>query len=426
MRRIFIPSWLPRFLRRQQLYIAIAVAVYAVFWAVGPEKANAIATLIYSLCLCNMGALLWESLARYTCGRGAAISWAGYIVLLFAATPVMVAIATVPVYWLVAPPQSAFWPYLATGWKFPSVATVIFGIVFHIYHTTKSHLERSNRELQRTVELEAAQRELQDQELARAREIQMTLLPKEIPQVAGFEIAGVWEPARTVGGDYFDVIRLSESKLGICIADVVGKSVSAALLMANVQATVRAFASESASPSWLCSRVNAVLCNNIAAGKFVTLFYGVLDAPRRTFEYANAGHLRPILISSRESLRQLDDNGALLGVFPAWRYEDSVVQLAPGDRLLLFTDGITEAMSAENEEFGERRLAELARHLVKERPGELKARIVADVKTFCNSQLQDDATLVVIGALGAQTEPAKVEAEPRLAGSVHPFSPFDR
>ena len=110
-----------------------------------------------------------------------------------------------------------------TSWKFPSIATVTFGIAFQIYTVTKCHLERRNRELEQTVESSVAQRELQEEELNRAREIQLALLPKEIPQIEGFEIAGIWEPARIVGGDYFDVIKLSEQRLGICIADVVGK-----------------------------------------------------------------------------------------------------------------------------------------------------------------------------------------------------------
>ena len=109
--------------------------------------------------------------------------------------------------------------------------------------------------------LTPAKRATEETELQRAREIQQQLLPKEIPQIAGFEIAGAWEPARIVGGDYFDVIKLSESTLAVCIADVVGKSVSAALLMANVQATVRAFASKSATPSWLCSR--SIPCSTV-------------------------------------------------------------------------------------------------------------------------------------------------------------------
>ena len=188
----------------------------------------------------------------------------------FALTPVMVAITSVIVYWLDTAPVN-YWTYLETGWKFPVVATLIFAVVSQIYHRTKHRLERRNRELQQAVWVEIAQRELQVQELERAREIQQSLLPKQIPQITGFEITGAGEQPRVVGGDYFDVIRLIESKIAICIADVVGKSVSAALLMANVQATVRAFATDSSSPSWLCSRVNAVLCNNIASRKFVTV-----------------------------------------------------------------------------------------------------------------------------------------------------------
>ena len=139
--------------------------------------------------------------------------------------------------------------------------------------------------MKHAVELEIAERELHGQELQQAREIQQSLLPKGIPQVSGFEIEGAWEPASVVGGDYYDVIKLSETKLGICIADVVGKSVSAALLMANVQASVRAFATDSTAPSALCSRVNSVLCANIATGKFVTLFYAVLDAASGNLHY---------------------------------------------------------------------------------------------------------------------------------------------
>lgn len=273
---------------------------------------------------------------------------------------------------------------------------MIFGIVAQIYYATKSRLERSNRELQQTVNLEITQRELQEQELERALEIQQALMPKQIPQIPGFDIAGAWEPARVVGGDYFDVIRLSDSRLGICIADVAGKSVSAALLMANVQATVRAFASDAASPSWLCSRVNSVLCNNIASGKFVTLFYGVLDAKRRILHYTSAGHLRPILLTSSHAVRQLENGGALLGVFPEWKYEDSAAQLAPGDRLLLFTDGITEAARPDGEEFGEQRLIDAATSLAQRSSAELKDQLLSQVKNFCDSQLADDATLIVI------------------------------
>lgn len=401
MRSVIHWPALVRFLRRQQLYIAIAVAVYATFWAIEPQRSNAIVTLIYSLCLCNLTVLMQDRLSFLYSNRRGSLYWLVYLTLLFALTPVMVAIATEFVFWFVKSPGT-FRHYLETSWRFPLVATLIFGTATQIYERTKQHLERRNRELQQAVQVEIAQRELQEQELERAREIQQSLLPKQIPQISGFEITGLWEPARIVGGDYFDVMRLSDSKLAVCIADVVGKSVSAALLMASVQATVRAFASETAAPSWLCSRVNAVLCNNIASGKFVTMFYGVLDGERRILNYINAGHLRPILVCSSGRVHQLENSGAVLGVFPEWKYEDSVVELSPGDRLLLFTDGITEAATDGGEEFGEERLIAATKNMIREAPSLIQATLLAEVKQFCHAQLQDDATLLVIAAERAE------------------------
>lgn len=406
-----------RFIQRQQLLIVVAVIVYAIFWAIG-QPAPVSVTLIYSLCLGNVTLYLLDRLEfLYWRQTRAQFPWLTYLTLLLAITPLAVVLATTIVFWIdtrpgagdfqVFPPWRLFWSYQRTSWKFPAIANLIVGILAQLFLTTKRRLEQRNRELQRTVQSEMAQRELQDQELQRAREIQQQLLPKEIPQIAGFEIAGVWEPARIVGGDYFDVIKLSESTLAVCIADVVGKSVSAALLMANVQATVRAFASESATPSWLCSRVNSVLCSNIASGKFVTLFYGVLDAERQRLQYTSAGHSRPILINSSGAVERLDNGSALLGVFPDWKYQDSVLQLAPGDRLLLFTDGITEAAKLDGEEFGEERLVNIVKSAVYESPFEMNAQSLSEVKKFCDSKLQDDATLVVIAALAVPTR--KVE-----------------
>lgn len=393
-----ITPGLVRWVRQQQLYIAIAVAVYAIFWAILGQRADMLATLIYTLLLCNLTVLVQEKLSPLYAHRLFRSYWLIYLLLLLATTPVWVVLSTAVVYQIPTPQPRVPWPdFLRSGWKFPFVATLIFGVASQIYRATKTRLERSNLELQQAVDLEIAQRELQAQELERAREIQQALLPKQIPQIPGFEIAGAWEPARVVGGDYFDVIRLSESKLGICIADVVGKSVSAALLMANVQATVRAFASDAGSPAWLCSRVNSVLCNNIASGKFVTLFYGVLDSQRNTFQYTNAGHLRPILVNGSRPVQQLENGGALLGVFPEWKYEDSVAQLAPGDRLLLFTDGITEAAKPDGEEFGEQRLIAAATALAQRSSAELRDQLLTQAKTFCDFQLQDDATLIVVG-----------------------------
>jgi len=178
---------------------------------------------------------------------------------------------------------------------------------------------------------------------------------------------------------------------------VVGKGVSAALLMANVQAAVRAFAPDLESPAQLCAKVNNLLCENIATGKFVTFFYGILDGESRTFRYSNAGHLHPVHVSDG-SARMLTQGGAVLGVFPGWAYEDSSIELREGDRLLLFTDGITEASDAAGQEFEEESIATFARANSILGANELNRLLLAQVSAFCANQFQDDATLLVIAA----------------------------
>lgn len=391
-------SGLVRFLRRQQSFVAIAVAIYAALWA-ADRPAPFGSTVIYTVPLCNFIVLLQDQLGFLYRKKRALHSWIIYVVLVLLVSILGVALVNIIQYPMHKLPGQTLWQFLRSGWKFPFMATMIVGISSEAYRRTRERLELKNRELQQTVEWEAAARERQSQELQQAREIQQSLLPKEIPQIPGFEIEAAWEPARIVGGDYFDVIRLSDTKLGICIADVVGKSVSAALLMANVQASVRAFATASTSPATVCSRVNSVLCSNIAAGKFVTLFYGVLDSETHSLHYANAGHLRPLCIGFSGVIRELRDGGAVLGVFPEWKYDDSVVQLNPGDRLLLFTDGITEASLPDGEEFGEQRLVTVAQGLSLKSTLELKQGLLSEVKQFCASQFRDDATLLVVSAM---------------------------
>jgi sigma-B regulation protein RsbU (phosphoserine phosphatase) len=383
----------------QLFFLTFALFIYGIFWAIDPGKANLLASIIYTLCLANLTVLLKKSFNSLYTGRKPLQQWAAYLGLLLVCTPFMVTMATVVVFWLMAGPADSFSDWLLHGWKFPSLATVSFGTLAQVYHVVTRRLEERNQELAQKVESDAEQLNLQAEELKRAREIQQALLPKQIPQLDGFQIAGTWEPARLVGGDYFDVIRLSDTKLGICIADVVGKSVPAALLMANVQAAVRAFASESASPAWLCERVNAVLCGNIAPEKFVTLFYGVLDAGHKTLHYTSAGHPPPILLRASGQARQLEIGGAVLGVFPDWKYETSFVQLAPRDRLILFTDGITEAARPGGEQLGEQGLVRLLEALPDQPPPKLNATLLANVKHFCASHLQDDATLICIAVM---------------------------
>jgi sigma-B regulation protein RsbU (phosphoserine phosphatase) len=409
-------SLLARFLRQQALYLAIAVVGYAVFLAIGlPMKPAPV--ILYSLCFGN---LVTPSMNRIRCrfsGQSPAHRWLIFLAALAILTPIVYATSSVVVVWIAPPYPQSLEHLIRTGWKFPCLMIFVYGVISLLFFDTKERLERRNAELQLFVERSTAQLEMQDQELQRAREIQESLLPTDIPQIPGFEVAAAWQPAQAVGGDYFDVLRLSKNRLGICIADVSGKGVSAALLMANVQATVRAFARDTESPARVCSRVNSVLCGNIASGKFVSFFYGVLDADQRTLEYCNAGHPCPVVVS-RNNVQQLPAGGAVLGVFPAWTYENATIALAPGDRLLLFTDGITEACGPNGEEFGEEKLADGAKIFHTSSAPDLNGKLLTQVTDFCESHFQDDATLLVIAASSTATLAAQSPDRPATVESV--------
>ena len=238
----------------------------------------------------------------------------------------------------------------------------------------------------------------QERELIEARSIQRRLLPSDIPQISRCKIAGAWRPARTVSGDYFDVLKFSDTKAALCIADVSGKGMPAALLMSNVQAAVHAFASETISPSELCAKVNRVVSSSTGEDKFITFFYGLVDTERKTFSYTNAGHNAAILLREDGSLTRLEPGGAVLGPFPSWTYYQEEVELRAGDRLLLFTDGVTELRSPAGDEFGEDRMIDL---LIENREldaDSLRDLIVKAVVDFSGGDFQDDATLLVLCA----------------------------
>ena len=393
--RLAFPS-LERLVRQQIIYIVVAVVLGAVFWAIG-QPINPGTVLLYTLCIGNLLSFGMDQLEFLFSGRLFPFNWLIFLPTLLGLTVPVYLISSVVV-WLVSPPSPQTLSHLLlTGWKFPFLVTFIFGFVSFLYHNTKDRLEKRNQELEQSVKMGAAQLEKQEEEMQRAGEIQRSLLPKEIPQLAGFEVAGAWRPARTVSGDYYDVFKLDERRLGLCIADVVGKGVSAALMMANVQAAVRAYASSSESPAQLCSKVNSLLCENLATGKFVTFLYGVLDQGTRTLDYCNAGQIYPILVS-QGSTQSLDHGGAVLGVFPAWAYENAKIEFREGDRLLLVTDGITEASDGDEQEFGEEKLAEAALACSKRTSAEMCDALLNQVSTFCNAHFQDDATLLVIAA----------------------------
>ena len=245
---------------------------------------------------------------------------------------------------------------------------------------------RTERERQRREQIE-----MED-----ARDIERRLLPGEIPQLSGYEISGSWQPASMVGGDYFDVLTLGDQRAGICIADVVGKGVPAALLMSNLQAALRAAGPENLPTNKLAAKLNQSISQHLAEGKFITFFYGVLDGPDKTLTYTNAGHNPPVLMHADGSHSRLEQGGAALGLFENWNFESGSANLKSGDRLVLYTDGLTEATNAQGEEYGETRLLELIRENRGGSGSELHAKITQDVNDFSGGTLNDDATLIVV------------------------------
>ncbi|HOK44687.1 MAG TPA: SpoIIE family protein phosphatase [Bryobacteraceae bacterium] len=246
------------------------------------------------------------------------------------------------------------------------------------------------------VAIENLRFEQQEREFEKAREIQQRLLPARIPQAPGIQIAGAWQPARAVGGDYYDVLELGEGRLALVIADVSGKGVPAALLMSNVQAAVKTLASEAASPKDLCERVNRLITSNISVGQFITLFYGVLDTRTMRLVYTNAGHLAPILWRASGTVERLETGGLILGVSKAAVYEQDEVTLEPGDKLLLFTDGLSEAFNGNDEEFGEERLTALLAASQNATAEEIGRSVLGAVSRFSNNNFHDDATLIAV------------------------------
>ncbi len=234
-----------------------------------------------------------------------------------------------------------------------------------------------------------------------ARQIQRALLPGVMPVLEGCQIAARWTPAAGIGGDCFDALRISDTRVAISIADVVGKGLPAALLMSNLQAAVRAFATPEAEPHDVCSSVNRLLCRNIASGKFVTFCYTVVDLDKGLVSYANAGHNPPMIVRADGQIDYLATTGLVLGVSSDWTYATGTAAFGPGDRLICFTDGMTEARSPADEEYGEDRLAQLAARIPGGCPERLVEALSAAVIAWTNGPAQDDATLIVVERAGS-------------------------
>ena len=261
---------------------------------------------------------------------------------------------------------------------------------------------------------EAIARERMDKELETARQIQERFLPHKMPILGGFELSGISLPCHEVGGDYFDFLDLETGHLGVAIADVSGKGIPAALLMANLQASLHAQDLRPDGVSVICSRLNGLLVKNTDERMFVTFFYGILDRLKATFTYTNAGHNPPVLLRARGKVERLEEGGMLLGFLSDQDYAQAVVALEPGDVLVLFTDGITEAINPqaetrEDKYFGEEKFIEVLKANAGRSVADIQAAVLAAITDHTRRAPQsDDITLVVIKRTGGSEAVAYV------------------
>ncbi len=245
---------------------------------------------------------------------------------------------------------------------------------------------------------ERIEKERMEEEMRMAREIQRGLLPRAIPEIRGLQVAALALPSREVGGDYFDVLPLPDGRLFTIIADVTGKGIPAALLMSSIQACTHTLVPMSIPLTRLMAHINRVICQNTSPDKFITAFAAVYHADSRRLEYVNAGHEPPLVVRKEGDIVELEEGGLLLGVLSMATYECGSIELAPGDTVVLFTDGVTEAMGQKEEEYTDARLRTLlaARHTGTAQ--EVLEHIQADVESFTGpvTVLSDDRTMIVV------------------------------
>ena len=385
---------LREFLQVQQRIVFVGVMICALFAVLTPGAP----LLFFGACILVIGNLMHVLLAfaaRNIGKRDFPWNWALYLPVLAVAAALSAFVSVALLRWM-QPTAGPYWDLFRASWKIVMVVCMGAGIISYAVLQFQQRLQEKNKVLEQAVAQGAVVIAEQEQELRRALEIQRGLLPKDLPQLRGTELAGAWQPARTVGGDYFDVLQFSETRLGICVGDVSGKGLTAALLMSNLQAAFRAFATAQATPAEVCCRLNTFVSGNVADDKFITFFYATLDVEKRTLAYENAGHCPALLLRADGGTEFLRGHGAVLGVIPEWSYVDETLQLRAGDRLFFYTDGVTEAENEAAEEFGYERLIRAATPPATESAAAANRRIMDEVASFCKGNFGDDVTLVVL------------------------------
>jgi serine phosphatase RsbU (regulator of sigma subunit)/catechol 2,3-dioxygenase-like lactoylglutathione lyase family enzyme len=258
--------------------------------------------------------------------------------------------------------------------------------------------DEATRSLDAERRAQAARLEAERQatrELAIAKQVQTRLFPQRQPLIRTLAYAGICQPARTVGGDYYDFLDLGSRRLGLLVADIAGKGIGAALLMANLQAALRSqCATAWEQPERFLRSVNQLLYENTADGDYATLFFAAYDDETRKLRYANCGHPPALLLHGDDGLERLRSTCTVVGLFEKWDCVMEERELAPGDAVLLYTDGVTEALNGEGEEFGEERLLEAARQHRGLSLPELLATVADQARRFSPYEQTDDITLI--------------------------------
>lgn len=257
-------------------------------------------------------------------------------------------------------------------------------------------------ELAHSLAAEASQRARVDREIEIAREVQERLFPQHIPTVPGLTVAGACRPAQGVGGDYYDIIELEDGRLGLAIGDVSGKGISAALLMASLRACLRTMMLLGRMDlDRLMRKMNRLVYESSAANRYATFFFSIYDPSTRTLDYVNAGHNPPFLLpessGDKNGLRRLEASGTVIGLLPNVSYEQQSLTLNKGDVLLAYTDGISEAMTETDQEWGEERMLQAAEAVCKSGAQEIVRTLFSAADRFTGSAPQhDDMTLLVL------------------------------
>ncbi len=261
---------------------------------------------------------------------------------------------------------------------------------------TNSQLVQKTRDLiLRAEQNRKAQVEAQEEE-EQSVEIQRKLLSLNLPPQHGITISGDSRSMRYVGGDYCHLTALGSSKFAVSVADVAGKGVPGALLTASLRGLERSIVTHDVHPQQLCIALNESLCEIMPVGKFVSFFFAVVDAESRRFTYSNAGHNPPLLVHADGSTLELRTGGGVLGCIADWSYDQADLRLEAGDRIVLFTDGITESESPNEQEFGTDRLREVVVAHRAQSADDIQRQLMRSVSQHCNDRFQDDATVLVI------------------------------